>query len=85
MSVDTRLDSVLESAQMKEVALKGLGKYQEALQEFEEAIRLKNDYVWAWKHKERTLKLLAQQAREEAERYEQLAQEASEKAKQFGY
>ena len=71
--------------QAKGVALKGLGRYQEALQEIEEAIRLKDDYMWAWKNKEATLKLLAQQAREEAERYDRLAQEASEKAKQFGY
>lgn len=71
--------------QAKGVALKWLGKYQEALEEFEEAIRLKSDYMWAWKQKEWTLKLLAQQARGDAERYDQLAQEAAEKAKQFGY
>lgn len=69
----------------KGVALKGLGKYQEALQEIEEATRLKSDYMWAWKHKETTLKLLAQQTREEAAKYGQLAQEASEKARHFGY
>src|SRR5207248_5466680 len=63
--------------------LRHQGKYQEALQEIEEAIRLKGDYMWAWKNKETTLKLLAQQAREEAERYDKLAREAHEKAKQL--
>ncbi len=71
--------------QGKATALKGQERYKEALQEIEEAIRLKRNYMWAWKNKETTLKLLAQQAREEAERYDKLAQEASEKAQQFGY
>jgi tetratricopeptide (TPR) repeat protein len=63
--------------------LRQLGKYQEALQEIEEAIRLKGNYIWAWRNKETTLKLLAKQAREDAEKYDKLAQEAHNKVKQL--
>ena len=61
------------------------GKCQEALADFERAIELKKDYKWAWVHKGEALKCLAQQAREEAERLDDLAKGAYEKARELGY